>query len=243
MRVAGDDGVRRDRGRPGRRSPRPAPRPRWCATWSPPGVDVHEIASVERTLEEVFFEMTTQRTGERVMNDLMNSTRAELLRLRKWPAVWVTIGAWMAMALMFGYLFNYLAYKTGDESFSNEGESSAAASPRPAAGIDAGRARPGPAAVRRRAGDGARRDRGRQRLRLGHLEDDVHPGPFADLERGRVDARAGRHRDRRHGDDAGADECRHAGDRGRRVAAVDWPSWARCSSRPPAGCWCSRCGR
>ena len=59
------------------------------------------------------------------MNDLMNSTRAELLRLRKWPAVWVTIGAWMAMALMFGYLFNYIAYKTGDESFSSEGESSA----------------------------------------------------------------------------------------------------------------------
>ena len=59
------------------------------------------------------------------MNDLINSTRAELLRLRKWPAVWVTIGAWMAMALMFGYLFNYIAYKTGDESFSNEGESPA----------------------------------------------------------------------------------------------------------------------
>jgi len=56
------------------------------------------------------------------MNDLINSTRAELLRLRKWPAVWVTVGAWMAMALMFGYLFNYIAYKTGDESFANEGQ-------------------------------------------------------------------------------------------------------------------------
>jgi ABC-2 type transport system permease protein len=55
------------------------------------------------------------------MNDLMNSTRAELLRMRKWPAVWVTVGAWAAMSLMFGYLFNYLAYKTGDTSFSNEG--------------------------------------------------------------------------------------------------------------------------
>jgi ABC-type transport system involved in multi-copper enzyme maturation permease subunit len=59
------------------------------------------------------------------MNDLINSTRAELLRLRKWPAVWITIGAWAAMALMFGYLFNYIAYKTGDDSFSNEGESPA----------------------------------------------------------------------------------------------------------------------
>jgi ABC-2 type transport system permease protein len=59
------------------------------------------------------------------MNDLLNSTRAELLRLRKWPAVWITIGAWAAMALMFGYLFNYIAYKTGDTSFSNEGETRA----------------------------------------------------------------------------------------------------------------------
>lgn len=55
------------------------------------------------------------------MSDLINSTRAELLRMRKWPAVWVTVGAWAAMSLMFGYLFNYLAYKTGDASFSNEG--------------------------------------------------------------------------------------------------------------------------
>src|SRR4051812_36397775 len=50
------------------------------------------------------------------------STRAELLRLRKWPAVWVTIGAWMALTVMFGYLFNYVSYRTGDTSFSNEGE-------------------------------------------------------------------------------------------------------------------------
>ena len=56
------------------------------------------------------------------MNDLLDSTRAELLRLRKWPAVWVTIGAWAAMSLMFGYLFNYLAYKTGDLSFSGDGQ-------------------------------------------------------------------------------------------------------------------------
>jgi ABC-2 type transport system permease protein len=53
--------------------------------------------------------------------DLSRSTRAELLRLRKWPAVWVTLGAWVAMALMFGYLFSYLSYKTGDLSFADEG--------------------------------------------------------------------------------------------------------------------------
>jgi len=52
---------------------------------------------------------------------MLRSVHAELLRLRKWPAVWVTVGAWMALAAMFGYLFNYLAYKTGDTSFSNEG--------------------------------------------------------------------------------------------------------------------------
>ena len=52
---------------------------------------------------------------------LTNSTRAELLRLRKWPAVWVTLGAWIAMSLMFGYLFSYLSYKTGDLSFADEG--------------------------------------------------------------------------------------------------------------------------
>ena len=52
------------------------------------------------------------------------STRAELLRLRRWPAVWITVGAWMALTTLFGYLFNYLSYKTGDTSFSNEGETS-----------------------------------------------------------------------------------------------------------------------
>jgi ABC-2 type transport system permease protein len=52
---------------------------------------------------------------------MMASMRAELLRLRKWPAVWVTVGAWLFLAALFGYLFNYVAYATGDESFANEG--------------------------------------------------------------------------------------------------------------------------
>jgi ABC-2 type transport system permease protein len=51
------------------------------------------------------------------------STRAELLRLRKWPAVWVTVSAWLALAAMFGYVFNYVSYATGDNSFSNDGAS------------------------------------------------------------------------------------------------------------------------
>jgi ABC-2 type transport system permease protein len=54
--------------------------------------------------------------------DVINSSRAELLRLRRWPAVWVTLGVWFLLAMMFGYLFNYFSYKTGDLSFSNEGE-------------------------------------------------------------------------------------------------------------------------
>jgi len=64
--------------------------------------------------------------GTRTPHPVLASTRAELLRLRKWPAVWITGGAWLFMAMMFGYLFNYLSYTSGDSSFSNEGETSAA---------------------------------------------------------------------------------------------------------------------
>jgi len=59
------------------------------------------------------------------MRPALRSAGAELLRLRKWPAVWVTAGAWTGLALMFGYLFNYLAYRTGDLSFSGDGETRA----------------------------------------------------------------------------------------------------------------------
>jgi ABC-2 type transport system permease protein len=55
-------------------------------------------------------------------NPVLRSTRAELLRLRKWPAVWVTLGAWLTLAAMFGYLFNYLAYATGSENFATDGQ-------------------------------------------------------------------------------------------------------------------------
>jgi ABC-type transport system involved in multi-copper enzyme maturation permease subunit len=63
--------------------------------------------------------MTTSAKG------LIDSSRAELLRLRRWPAVWVTLGVWVFLALMFGYIFNYFSYKTGDLSFSNENDSAA----------------------------------------------------------------------------------------------------------------------
>jgi len=60
------------------------------------------------------------------MSALIDTTRGELLRMRKWPAVWVTLGAWIALALMFGYLFGYLSYKTGDSNFAEEGRTQAA---------------------------------------------------------------------------------------------------------------------
>jgi ABC-type transport system involved in multi-copper enzyme maturation permease subunit len=47
------------------------------------------------------------------MTSLLDSTRAELLRLRKWPAVWVVVGAWLTLGLMFGYAFSYIGYRTG----------------------------------------------------------------------------------------------------------------------------------
>lgn len=55
------------------------------------------------------------------MTAVLDSTRAELLRLRRWPAVWITVGAWIALALTFGYVFDYVSYATGTESFATEG--------------------------------------------------------------------------------------------------------------------------
>jgi ABC-2 type transport system permease protein len=57
---------------------------------------------------------------------VLRSTGAELLRLRKWPAVWVTLGAWLTLAAMFGYLFNYLAYATGSDNFATDGQPASA---------------------------------------------------------------------------------------------------------------------
>ncbi len=51
--------------------------------------------------------------GAGLAGGIARSARAELLRLRRWPAVWVTLGAWMTMSVLFGYLFTYLSY-TGD---------------------------------------------------------------------------------------------------------------------------------
>jgi hypothetical protein len=48
------------------------------------------------------------------MTDLIASTRAELLRLRRWPAMWIMLVVWLLLNLTFGYVFPYLTYKTGD---------------------------------------------------------------------------------------------------------------------------------
>ena len=52
---------------------------------------------------------------------LLASVRAEVLRLRRWPAVWVTLGAYLLLNVAFGYGFPYLSYRNGDNGFSTEG--------------------------------------------------------------------------------------------------------------------------
>lgn len=55
------------------------------------------------------------------MSALVASTRAELLRLRKWPAVWIMIGIWTLLNLTFGYVFPYLSSTTGNAAGPIEG--------------------------------------------------------------------------------------------------------------------------
>lgn len=47
------------------------------------------------------------------LRGLAASTSAELLRLRKWPVVWVLVSVWLALNLTFAYVLNYIAYATG----------------------------------------------------------------------------------------------------------------------------------
>jgi ABC-2 type transport system permease protein len=42
---------------------------------------------------------------------MIASTRAELLRLGKWPATWVIIGVWAVLNVFFGYVLDYLTYR------------------------------------------------------------------------------------------------------------------------------------
>jgi ABC-2 type transport system permease protein len=45
---------------------------------------------------------------------MIRSLRAELIRLGRWPATWVLCGTWLVLNLVFGYLFNYLTYRSDD---------------------------------------------------------------------------------------------------------------------------------
>ncbi|MFE9582679.1 ABC transporter permease [Nocardia sp. NPDC006044] len=55
------------------------------------------------------------------IEDLLASTRAEALRLRKWPAFWIILGTWILLNLTFSYLFNYLAYTSGESGRMSNG--------------------------------------------------------------------------------------------------------------------------
>ncbi|MFE7746285.1 ABC transporter permease [Nocardia sp. NPDC057455] len=55
------------------------------------------------------------------IRDLVASTKAEMLRLRKWPAFWIVLGTWLLLNLTFAYLFNYLAYTSGESSRMSNG--------------------------------------------------------------------------------------------------------------------------
>lgn len=55
------------------------------------------------------------------MSGIVRSAGAELFRLRKWSAVWVIVAVWSALTLTFGYVFDYVAYATGSDSFASSG--------------------------------------------------------------------------------------------------------------------------
>jgi hypothetical protein len=44
---------------------------------------------------------------------LLDSTRAELRRLLRWPATWVLGGVWITLNILFTYVFDWISYRTG----------------------------------------------------------------------------------------------------------------------------------
>jgi ABC-type transport system involved in multi-copper enzyme maturation permease subunit len=55
------------------------------------------------------------------MTAVLAGARADLLRLRKWPAAWLMLGVWLLLNGLFTFLFPYLSYRSGGDSFSTEG--------------------------------------------------------------------------------------------------------------------------
>ncbi|MGS2808225.1 ABC transporter permease [Nocardia sp. MW-W600-9] len=56
-----------------------------------------------------------------VTRDLWASMRAESVRLGRWPAFWIVLGVWILLNLTFAYLFNYLAYTSGESGAMSDG--------------------------------------------------------------------------------------------------------------------------
>jgi ABC-type transport system involved in multi-copper enzyme maturation permease subunit len=59
------------------------------------------------------------------MNAFTRATRAELFRLRRWPAFWVVVAAWLLLNALFSYAFNFATYAGGEDNFSTQGQSRA----------------------------------------------------------------------------------------------------------------------
>ena len=44
----------------------------------------------------------------------LDATRAELLRIRRWPAIWVLFTVWTLLQVTFSFAFPYIAYRSND---------------------------------------------------------------------------------------------------------------------------------
>ena len=45
---------------------------------------------------------------------IVDATRAELRRILRWPATWVLAGVWLLLNALFGYVFDWISYRTGE---------------------------------------------------------------------------------------------------------------------------------
>lgn len=49
------------------------------------------------------------------MTGTLQSARAELRRLLRWPAVWVVCATWLVLDVLFTYVFDWLSYRSGED--------------------------------------------------------------------------------------------------------------------------------
>ena len=179
----------RDARRPGLRAGRPrrrrraaaprrrAPHRRRTRALVLAGVEVREVRRVDRQLEDVFFEITDERTRPRrpVMSEVIDVTRAELFKLVRRPAAWTLLAAAAVLSQVFGYLIPYLSYAGGTRArwraprAKHPGQHAAGPARRQHA-----RRVPG---VRRGTRPRVRRAGLRQRVRLGDGQDPADPAP------------------------------------------------------------------